>query len=86
MNQGHFEPEASIPKFWQKKKGNEPTSMQKIAQSMGYEVKKRFSLRRKPCNQSCHYTYSKPSKQIHTKQTVKTPKTDAYQSKQSKHQ
>ena len=49
MNHGHFEPEASIPKFWQKKKGNEPTSMQKIAQSMGYEVKKRFSLRRKPC-------------------------------------
>ena len=30
MNQGHFEPEASIPKFWQKKKLNEPTSMQKI--------------------------------------------------------
>ena len=52
MNHGHFEPEASIPKFWQKKKGNEPTSMQKIAQSMGYEVKKRFSLRRKPCNAS----------------------------------
>ena len=62
MNHGHFEPEASIPKFWQKKKGNEPTSMQKIAQSMGYEVKKRFSLRRKPCNVKAYALSSRYSR------------------------
>ena len=51
MNQGHFEPEANIPKFWQKKIKTEPTSMQKIAQKMGYVGKKRFRLGRKPCSQ-----------------------------------
>ena len=50
LNQGHFEPQATIPKFSPKKIENEPTSKQKIAQKMGYEGKKRFRLRRKPCN------------------------------------
>ena len=36
MNQGYFKPEASIPKYWGKKIINEPTSMQKIANKMGY--------------------------------------------------